>query len=96
MIALAQAKGVHMKKNGRAWFGLCPFHNDKNPSLSINPKINLWQCFGCRKPKFREFVLTFKFPALAWGRFRVTDDPLPADHQARVQDQPVQIDIAVD
>jgi DNA primase catalytic core len=47
MIALAEAKGVHMKKNGRAWFGLCPFHNDKNPSLSINPKTNLWQCFGC-------------------------------------------------
>ena len=47
MIALAEAKGVHMKKNGRGYFGLCPFHNDKNPSLSINPKTNLWQCFGC-------------------------------------------------
>ncbi len=47
MVALAEAKGIRMKKNGRGYFGLCPFHNDKNPSLSVNPKTNLWQCFGC-------------------------------------------------
>jgi len=45
--ALVEAKGIHLKKNGKGWFGLCPFHDDKNPSLSINPKENLWQCFGC-------------------------------------------------
>jgi len=49
MVALAQAKGIKMKKNGKGWFGLCPFHNDKNPSLSVNPSTNLWQCFGCGK-----------------------------------------------
>ncbi len=47
MVALAQAKGVNMKKNGKGWFGLCPFHADKNPSFSVNPVKNLWQCFGC-------------------------------------------------
>lgn len=45
--ALVEAKGIRLKKNGRSWFGLCPFHNDKNPSLSINPGKNLFQCFGC-------------------------------------------------
>ena len=35
------------EKNGKSWFGLCPFHNDHNPSLSVNPLTNLWQCFGC-------------------------------------------------
>jgi DNA primase catalytic core len=45
--ALVEAKGIHLKKNGKSWFGLCPFHADKNPSLSINPSKNLWQCFGC-------------------------------------------------
>jgi DNA primase len=49
MVALAEARGIRMKKNGKGWFGLCPFHNDKNPSLSINPSTNLWQCFGCGK-----------------------------------------------
>ena len=45
--ALVEAKGIALKKNGKGWFGLCPFHADKNPSLSINPNKNLWQCFGC-------------------------------------------------
>jgi DNA primase catalytic core len=45
--ALVEAKGINLKKNGKSFFGLCPFHADKNPSLSINPSKNLWQCFGC-------------------------------------------------
>jgi DNA primase len=47
LVALAAAKGIELKKNGKSWFGLCPFHADKNPSLSINPTKNLFQCFGC-------------------------------------------------
>ncbi|MFZ1984382.1 MAG: CHC2 zinc finger domain-containing protein [Desulfatitalea sp.] len=47
LVALVQAKGIALKKNGKGYFGLCPFHADKNPSLSINPTKNLWQCFGC-------------------------------------------------
>ena len=47
MVALAEARGIKLKKNGRSYFGLCPFHDDHNPSLSVNPKTNLWQCFGC-------------------------------------------------
>jgi DNA primase catalytic core len=47
LVALVEAKGIDLKKNGKSWFGLCPFHADKNPSLSINPVKNLWQCFGC-------------------------------------------------
>ena len=47
LMALVQAKGIALKKNGKSWFGLCPFHDDKNPSLSINPNENLFQCFGC-------------------------------------------------
>jgi DNA primase len=47
LAALVTAKGIALKKNGKSWFGLCPFHADKNPSLSINPIKNLFQCFGC-------------------------------------------------
>jgi len=47
LVDLVKAKGIHLKRNGKSYFGLCPFHNDKNPSLSITPSTNLWQCFGC-------------------------------------------------
>jgi DNA primase catalytic core len=47
LAGLVQAKGITLKKNGKSLLGLCPFHADKNPSLSINTKENLWQCFGC-------------------------------------------------
>jgi len=47
LAALVRAKGVKLKKNGKSFFGLCPFHDDHHPSLSINPLTNLWQCFGC-------------------------------------------------
>ena len=47
LVALVQTKGIELKKNGKSYRGLCPFHEDTNPSLSINPVKNLWQCFGC-------------------------------------------------
>lgn len=47
LVALVQTKGIELKKNGKSYHGLCPFHDDTNPSLSINPTKNLWQCFGC-------------------------------------------------
>jgi len=47
LLALVQSRGIDLNKNGKSFLGLCPFHNDKTPSLSINPNKNLWQCFGC-------------------------------------------------
>ncbi len=49
---ILQSKGISVKKNGNgSYIGLCPFHDDKNPSLSISEKngIWLWHCFGCHK-----------------------------------------------
>lgn len=47
LAALVRAKGITLKKNGKGYMGLCPFHDDHDPSLSVNPVTNLWQCFGC-------------------------------------------------
>jgi DNA primase len=46
---LVESKGIRLRKNGKEYFGLCPFHHDKNPSLSITPSKNEWHCFGCGK-----------------------------------------------
>jgi DNA primase catalytic core len=43
---LAEAKGVKLKKHGENLLGLCPFHDDRNPSLVITPSKNLWHCLG--------------------------------------------------
>jgi DNA primase len=47
LAALVESRGIELKRNGKGLFGLCPFHDDKNPSLSVNPDKNLFQCFGC-------------------------------------------------
>ena len=47
ILALFRSRGIALKKNGKGYTGLCPFHEDKTPSLSVNPDTNLWQCFGC-------------------------------------------------
>jgi len=36
-----------LKKSGSSWTGLCPFHNDKNPSFSVSEEKGLYNCFSC-------------------------------------------------
>jgi DNA primase len=43
---LAEARGVKLKRHGKDLIGLCPFHDDHEPSLVITPSKNLWHCLG--------------------------------------------------
>ncbi|HYA16775.1 MAG TPA: CHC2 zinc finger domain-containing protein [Bryobacteraceae bacterium] len=46
---LAEARGVKLTRHGADLIGLCPFHDDHEPSLVISPQKNLWHCLGaCR------------------------------------------------
>jgi len=40
---------VGLKKRGRNWFGLCPFHSERTPSFSVNPEMGIFKCYGCNK-----------------------------------------------
>lgn len=38
---------VRLKKAGRNFVGLCPFHQEKTPSFNVNPERGIFKCFGC-------------------------------------------------
>src|SRR5690625_6034181 len=40
---------VSLKKQGRNYFGLCPFHDEKSPSFSVTKEKQIFHCFGCGK-----------------------------------------------
>jgi len=49
LVELLDMLGIKLKKVGGEYMGLCPFHNDHKPSLSVNREKGLWHCFGCGK-----------------------------------------------
>lgn len=48
---MAQVVGeyVQLQRRGERLWGLCPFHNEKTPSFSVNPDRGMFYCFGCHK-----------------------------------------------
>jgi DNA primase catalytic core len=46
LAALVRSRGVELKAHGKDLIGLCPFHDDHEPSLVVTPERNLWHCLG--------------------------------------------------
>lgn len=38
---------INLSKKGRNYWGVCPFHNDSHPSLSVSPEKRIFSCFAC-------------------------------------------------
>jgi DNA primase len=47
IVALVSEK-VALRRVGRRWVGLCPFHSEKTPSFSVNAELGRYYCFGCQ------------------------------------------------
>ncbi len=57
---------VSLKKTGKNWLGLCPFHSEKTPSFNVNTEKQIFHCFGCGAGgdafKFLELQEGLNFP----------------------------------
>jgi DNA primase catalytic core len=40
---------VPLRRRGRDWWGLCPFHQEKTPSFKVSEQQQSWYCFGCQR-----------------------------------------------
>ncbi len=38
---------ISLEKHGKNYFGICPFHKDTLPSLSVSPEKQIYKCFSC-------------------------------------------------
>ncbi len=38
---------TRLRRSGRQWLGLCPFHSERHPSFYVEPERRIWKCFGC-------------------------------------------------
>ncbi len=84
-----------LKKVGRRWTGLCPFHTEKTPSFSVNAEEGFYYCFGCqqsgdaitfvRAMDHLDFVDAVRFLADRAGITLHEDSETGRDHQRRSQ-----------
>ncbi len=80
---------VRLKKQGSNYFGLCPFHNEKTPSFSVNLSMGIYKCFGCSKGgNVFQFVMEMEsigFPEAVRMLAERAGIPLPEQEEEREQ-----------
>lgn len=81
---------VRLRKRGRTWEGLCPFHDEKTPSFSVDAEKGLYYCFGCHQGgdifKFLMQLENLNFPETVERlarRYGVTLPPKSAEARQR-------------
>ncbi len=103
---LAAARGVELKRVGRDLRGRCPFHEDSDPSLSVDAERNVFHCFGCGAKgsvvdwvmkaegvSFRHAVEILREMARGGGPASVTTSAPPKRSSVRRLASPVELDV---
>jgi DNA primase len=77
---------VQLRRSGRSYVGLCPFHNERTPSFSVSPERQLYHCFGCGAGgTVIRFVMDLEgldFPEAVAALARRANLPLPFDPES--------------
>jgi DNA primase len=47
LVAVVREQGIALKRRGRTYFGLCPFHAEQTASFAVSRDAGLYHCFGC-------------------------------------------------
>lgn len=68
LVAFIAACGVKLRRHGSDYLGLCPFHNDRQPSLSVSGAKQYWCCLGaCSTPAKKAGGDVIEFARRLWG-----------------------------
>lgn len=68
LVAFLTAAGVKLRRHGSDYLGLCPFHQDRQPSLSVSPSKQYWCCLGaCSTPVKKLGGDVIEFARRLWG-----------------------------
>jgi DNA primase len=47
LVEVIREAGIPLRRRGRTYFGLCPFHAERTPSFGVSREAGLFHCFGC-------------------------------------------------
>lgn len=68
IVELLNLLGIELKRVGKEWMGLCSFHHDNDPSLSVNREKGVWYCHGCQRGgTARDFLDQYRVQGGAGG-----------------------------
>ena len=83
-------KRVKLTKRGRDFLGLCPFHNEKTPSFTVNEEKGFFHCFGCGEHgSLFDFVMKIDNMSFRDAVERLAEDagiPVP-EHNTKSKEQ---------
>jgi DNA primase len=86
-VELVRGRGIELKRKGRQLVGKCPFHDDHDPSFTVDPKKQLWNCLGACREGGDVYKFVMKLEGLdfrsAHLRLGGRDLPTPSGNGAR-------------
>lgn len=104
LVALISER-VALRRVGQRWSGLCPFHQERSPSFSVNGEMGFYKCFGCgvsgdaitfvRELDHLDFNDAVRFLAARAG-VTITEDPAHAGQAKRRAELYAAVDAAVE